>query len=99
VRVMDRQEKDLTFIRWLKLKDASRYSAIGQKRLIELAKEGAVVGFQEPDTKTHQWIFDRLSLDAYREAQAVEGGAGRAKAKAREIMATVYDRDKDKWSD
>jgi len=56
--------------RWIKLKEATRYAAIGKERLIRLAVAGAVSGFQDPGSKCRDWIFDRLSLDAYREAQA-----------------------------
>lgn len=58
--------------RWLKLKAAARYAAIGKHRLIELSRSGVVRGFQDPDSLRGDWIFDRLSLDAYREGQAAE---------------------------
>ena len=58
--------------RWLKLKAATRYAAIGKHRLIELSRSGVVRGFQDPDSRRGDWIFDRMSLDAYREGQAVE---------------------------
>lgn len=55
--------------RWSSLKDAAGYASIGKKRLIELAQAGKVVGFQDPDSKRHDWIFDLRSIDAYREGQ------------------------------
>jgi hypothetical protein len=55
--------------RWLSLKEAAFYSHIGRTRLIELAADGKVKGFQDPENKRGDWIFDRLSLDAYREGQ------------------------------
>ena len=55
--------------RWLRLKSACEYSAIGKDRLIKLAKDGVVVGYQDPDNARGDWIFDRLSLDGYRVAQ------------------------------
>ena len=55
--------------RWLSLKDAARYSHIGTHRLIEMAKEGIIRGVQDPDSKRRDWIFDRLTIDAYREDQ------------------------------
>ena len=55
--------------RWLRLKEAARYSAIGRKRLVALALDGRIKGFQDPDSNRGDWIFDRLSIDAYREAQ------------------------------
>ena len=54
--------------RWMKLKDATRYSAIGKTRLIGYAKSGAVDGFQDPDDR-NAWVFDRLSIDSFRESQ------------------------------
>lgn len=60
-----------TLARWLRLRQAALYSAIGEKRLVDLARSGSVRGFQDPDSKRGDWVFDRLSLDAYREAQAV----------------------------
>jgi hypothetical protein len=58
--------------RWLKLKQACLYSAIGKKRLKQLAESGDVVGFHDPDSKRGDWIFDRISLDEYRLGQANE---------------------------
>jgi hypothetical protein len=58
--------------RWLKLGDAAKYAAIGKHRLIALAKNGKVRGFQDTDSGRGDWIFDRHSLDAYREGQIAE---------------------------
>ena len=55
--------------RWMDLKKASWYSSIGQKRLKQLAKAGAVKGFKDPDDGRNGWIFDRYSLDKYRHDQ------------------------------
>lgn len=55
--------------RWLKLKEATRYGAIGKGRLIELARSGVIKGAPDPESKRRDWIFDRLSIDAYREGQ------------------------------
>jgi hypothetical protein len=57
--------------RWLSLKRAALYAAMGKYRLVDLAKEGKIKGFQDPDSKRKDWIFDRLSLDQYRESQVV----------------------------
>lgn len=57
--------------RWLKLKQAASYAAINEKRLIELARQRHVKGFQDTETKSQIWIFDRFSLDAYRESQCL----------------------------
>jgi hypothetical protein len=56
--------------RWLKLKAASEYASIGQHRLKELALKKTIRGFQDPDSKRGDWIFDVKSLDEYRERQA-----------------------------
>jgi len=56
--------------RWLTLKEAAHYSSIGEARLVSMAKEGDVKGFQDQGDGRRGWIFDRLSLDAYREGQA-----------------------------
>ena len=55
--------------RWLKIKEAARYSAIGVKRLKELANDGLIAGGPDPDSGRGDWIFDRLSLDRYRQGQ------------------------------
>lgn len=56
--------------RWLKLKEAALYSSIGRKRLVQLAENGRVTGFQDPDSGRGDWIFDRQSLDEYRLIQS-----------------------------
>jgi hypothetical protein len=56
--------------RWMKLKTAAFYSGIGKARLKDLAKDGHIKGFQDPDSKRGDWIFDKHSLDVYRENQA-----------------------------
>ena len=56
--------------RWLKIKEAVRYSAIGKDRLKQLAADGIIIGFNDPDSGRGDWIFDRHSLDHYREDQA-----------------------------
>jgi len=59
----------ITTARWLKLKEATKYGAIGKGRLIELARSGVIKGAPDPDSKRRDWIFDRLSIDSYRESQ------------------------------
>ena len=56
--------------RWLSLKESAWYSKIGKQRLIQLAQDGNIIGFQDPDSGRGDWIFDRYSLDQYRENQA-----------------------------
>lgn len=58
--------------RWLTLKEAAEYSAIGKHRLIAMARDGRIKGFQDDDSGRHEWIFDRLSIDTFRENQGVK---------------------------
>ena len=74
-------------VRWVRLTEAARYASIGQKRLKELAKEGSIVGFPDPDSKRGDWIFDLHSLDAYREGQAA--GSGKTRLQALDILRSV----------
>ena len=66
--------------RWIKLKEAASYSAIGKNRLKELAITGKITGFTD-DTKRKDWIFDRRSLDAFRENQG-----GQISLKVNEVL-------------
>lgn len=59
----------LTTARWIKLKEATEYGKVGKARLIQLAISGVIKGAQDPDSKRKDWIFDRSSIDSYREAQ------------------------------
>lgn len=65
-------EKIFAQTRWLKLKTAAKYSSIGQKELIQLAREKEIDGFQDRRLKTKPWIFDKESIDRYRENQIAE---------------------------
>jgi hypothetical protein len=67
--------------RWLSLREATRHAKIGKARLKDLAVRGVVKGCPDPDNKRGDWIFDRLSLDAYREGQ-MSGETPREKALA-----------------
>ena len=80
--------------RWLKLKDATLYSAIGINRLVSLAEDGTIRGFKDPDSKRGDWIFDRDSLDQYREGQAVEGVGARVNERVMEILAERRKKDR-----
>lgn len=83
---MDRDSLNI-MPRWMPLKEACLYAYIGKSRLVTLAQEGRVKGFQDPDNKRGDWIFDRLSLDAYRETQY---NPPVIKEKALAIMRTVH---------
>lgn len=58
--------------RWLHLGQAAAYAGIGCKRLKRLAADpgSPIVGFPDPDDARGTWIFDRKSLDVYRQQQA-----------------------------
>ena len=55
----------------MKLKQAAAYSAMGEKRLKRLAEECEIRGVSDPDINRGDWFFDRLSIDKYREGQAL----------------------------
>ena len=76
--------------RWLNVREAAEYSAMSPQRLKRLAQSGEVVGFpdQEDRRGPHgegRWIFDRKSLDSYREGQAGEGEIAEALGRLRGI--------------
>ncbi len=72
--------------RWMTLKQACFYASIGEKRLIELAKQGIVRGGQDKDSGKKNWIFDRESIDEYRMGQMLSDNA---RKKALAILKTV----------
>jgi len=63
------RENDSIIPRWLKLKEATEYGNIGKKRLIDMAISGIIRGAKDADSKRGDWIFDRLSIDAYWDSQ------------------------------
>lgn len=73
--------------RWLKLRDAVAYSAIGENRIVQMAEAGRIVGFRDPDSGRNDWIFDRDSIDAYREAQAAGSGGAEVDLVVAKILA------------
>jgi hypothetical protein len=58
--------------RWLTLREAASYASIGEARLVKMARNGEIKGFQDRALKTKPWIFDLNSLDSYREAQCAQ---------------------------
>ena len=68
--------------RWFTLKEAAEYAAIGKHRLVDMAKNGKIRGSRDMDSGRHEWIFDRLSIDDYREAQMPSGMDAKQKALA-----------------
>lgn len=56
--------------RWIKLKPAARYSSLGEHRLKDLARQGIIIGYPDPESKRGDWIFDKESIDKYRLRQA-----------------------------
>ncbi len=56
--------------RWLRLRDAVRYSGLGKMRLKELALSGEIIGGQDDGDRRGggegTWVFDRQSIDRWR---------------------------------
>ena len=52
-------------VRYMTLKQASIYSGIGQKKLIELAQGGFILGKRRDDISRGDWSFDKESIDKY----------------------------------
>ena len=61
--------------RWLSIKEAAEYSKLGRHKLKGLASIGIIKGCPDPDNKRGDWIFDRESLDSYRESQMAQPSA------------------------
>ncbi len=59
--------------RWLKLSAAAKYSGYGIARLRQLALDGLIRGYKDPDSTRGDWIFDRESIDEYRLAPCFQG--------------------------
>ncbi len=57
--------------RYLKIKDAARYSSIGEKRLVQMVQKGILRGCQDVGNK-NAWIVDRFSIDEYWDSQMPE---------------------------
>lgn len=72
--------------RWLTLREARFYSGVGIKRLKALAQDGKIKGAPDPDSGRGDWIFDRASIDAYRESQML---APTVREKALAIMRGI----------
>jgi hypothetical protein len=58
--------------RWMKLRFAATYVGINKKKLKQLAEDGEIVGYPDPDNQRGDWVFDRNSLDEYRINQRKE---------------------------
>ena len=52
-------------VRYMNLKQASTYSGIGQKKLVELAQGGSILGKRRDDISRGDWSFDKESIDNY----------------------------------
>ena len=75
--------------RWMTLKQAVMYSNIGKARLIELAKERKIKGFQDNSIKTRPWRFDKKSIDEYMESLIPEDTKSESDKIALDILSTV----------
>jgi len=56
--------------RWLKASQATAYSALSKRRLIQLCVDGEIMGYQDSGDRRGPkgegvWIFDRVSIDDY----------------------------------
>lgn len=72
--------------RWLSLKEAAKYASIGEHRLLRLARSGTLRACQDRTHKRQMWVFDRISIDQYWEAQM---NAPSARDEALAIMRRV----------
>ena len=77
--------------RWMKLKQAVLYSSIGELDIVRLAKENQIVGFQDQHLKTKPWIFDRKSIDRYREKQAMERASNEPTDDDTKVALEIYE--------
>lgn len=59
--------------RWLSLRQAANYGPYGEKRLVELIRDGKIRGCQLADNGKRPWVIDRFSLDEYLESQMLGG--------------------------
>jgi len=63
---------------------------MGPKRLQRLAREKKIVGFPDPTNIRGDWIFDRQSLDAFREGQFVPAQPDESRKKFLEIFGDAF---------
>ena len=61
--------------RWLTTREAAVYASISRDRLKRICQKGLIKGCPDPDNRRGDWIFDRLSIDAYRESQMTQATA------------------------
>ena len=71
-------------VRYMSLKQASVYSGIGQKKLIDLAKMGKIRGKKRTDIPRGDWSFDKESIDKYWHRSFDD-----TKSKAKEILDQI----------
>ena len=75
--------------RWMTLKQASVYSNIGKARLIDLARDRKISGFQDCGIKTRPWRFDQKSIDKYMESLIPDDTVEKNEKIALDILASV----------
>lgn len=66
--------------RWLSLREAAAEFSIGENRLIYLAKVTKEIRGYQDNTKRKDWLFDRESLEKYRDEMAPVNLTHRQKA-------------------
>jgi len=57
-----------TYPRWMSIKDAKKYSPLGETLLLRLLDAGKIKGGRVVDDKRKTRFIDRLSLDRYMES-------------------------------
>ena len=74
--------------RWLREKEANAYAAIPVAKLRWLADNDHITGLRNPDDQRGGMIYDRVSIDKYRNSQVAQIKAGDEKADeaARDIL-------------
>ena len=77
--------------RWMNLKKASAYSGIRKDDLVVMAKNKKIVGFKDSRLKTTPWIFDRDSIDKFRESQAFLYSSGSSNAADEKAALEIFE--------
>jgi len=79
--------------RWLTLKAASRYSSIGQRKLIELVEDAKIRGGQRRDNGNNPWFFDRDSIDKYMEGMIADKSMAFYRCERKTYLAGIDGKD------
>jgi len=66
-KVADKVSATTISPRWMNVKQAARYSNIGEQRLKAMAKAKVIKGAKD-ETGNKAWFFDKESIDSYHES-------------------------------